>query len=87
MSKALDAVTYTREALRSLLTHVYWLFGREVRDTSRVTLPRRTREGAITVGGSLVAPPWCNSHRNGSIFDGFVTAVRVVDYLLLRQRL
>ena len=60
---------------------------REVRDTSRVTLPIRTRESAITVGGSLVAPPWCNSHRNGSISEGFVTAVRVVDYLLLRQRL
>ena len=34
MSKALDAVTYTREALQSLLTHVYWLsascYGRDL---------------------------------------------------------
>jgi hypothetical protein len=61
---------------------------REVRDTSRVTLPIRVCESAITVGGSLVTPQWGNIQRCGSISSCFstVTAILSMDNPLLGQR-
>ena len=70
---------------------LYTLFSRTLRPLLRVGVRgacARPRVWATCQSVCVMhrAVPHC-SHRNGLISEGFVTAVRVVDYLLLRQRL